>query len=113
MTKKLFTGLFVLVLQISRKAAGVQPRCAFQVQRPRPAREIARTHGSLNRPLGRRFNHRHVINLRIPANADGDSDRLRTAIPIDRGQRSGDRGQRLPSTASRAHSAVSVSSSSR
>ena len=36
--------------------------------------------------------------LRIPANADSDSDRLRTAIPIDRGQRSGDRGQRLPST---------------
>ena len=51
--------------------------------------------------------------LRIPANADSDSDRLRTAIPIDRGQRSGDRGQRLPSTASRAHSAVSVSSLSR
>jgi hypothetical protein len=48
--------------------------------------------------------------LRIPANADSDSDRMRTAIPIDRGQRSGDRGQRLPSTASRAHSAVSVSS---
>jgi hypothetical protein len=39
--------------------------------------------------------------MRIPANADSDSDRLRTAIPIDRGQRSGDRGQRLPSTASR------------
>jgi len=51
--------------------------------------------------------------VRIPANADSDSDRLRTAIPIDRGQRSGDRGQRLPSTASRAHSAVSVSSFSR
>jgi hypothetical protein len=48
--------------------------------------------------------------MRIPANADSDSDRLRTAIPIDRGQRSGDRGQRLPSTALRAHSAVSVSS---
>jgi hypothetical protein len=51
--------------------------------------------------------------VRIPANADSDSDRLRTVIPIDRGQRSGDRGQRLPSTASRAHSAVSVSSLSR
>ena len=48
--------------------------------------------------------------LRIPANADSDSDRMRTAIPIDRGQRSGDRGQWLPSTALRAHSAVSVSS---
>jgi hypothetical protein len=48
--------------------------------------------------------------VRIPANADSDSDRLRTAIPIDRGQRSGDRGQRLPSTALRAHSALSVSS---
>jgi hypothetical protein len=33
--------------------------------------------------------------LRIPANADSHSDRLRTAIPIDRGQRSGDRGQLL------------------
>src|SRR5271154_448056 len=31
--------------------------------------------------LSRRF-------VRIPANADSDSDRLRTAIPIDRGQRS-------------------------
>ena len=29
--------------------------------------------------------------LRIPVNADSDSDRLRTAIPIDRGQRSGER----------------------
>jgi hypothetical protein len=51
-----------------------------------------------------------VSPVRIPANADSDSDRLRTAIPIDRGQRSGDRGQRLPSTALRAHSALSVSS---
>jgi hypothetical protein len=51
--------------------------------------------------------------VRIPAIADSDSDRSRTAIPIDRGQRSGDRGQRVPSTASRAHLAVSVSSSSR
>jgi hypothetical protein len=39
--------------------------------------------------------------------------RMRTVIPIDCGQRSGDRGQRFPSTASRAHSAVSVSSLSR
>jgi hypothetical protein len=31
---------------------------------------------------------------------------MRTVIPIDCGQRSGDRGQRLPSTASWAHSAV-------
>jgi hypothetical protein len=37
--------------------------------------------------------------LRIPAKADSDSDRLRTAIPIDRGQRSGERGQQFPSTA--------------
>ena len=36
---------------------------------------------------------------RIPAKADSDSDRLRTAIPIDRGQRSGERGQQFPSTA--------------
>jgi hypothetical protein len=37
--------------------------------------------------------------LRIPAKTDSDSDRLRTAIPIDRGQRSGERGQQFPSTA--------------
>jgi hypothetical protein len=36
---------------------------------------------------------RDHLSLRIPVNADSDSDRLRTAIPIDRGQRSGDRGQ--------------------
>ena len=36
--------------------------------------------------------------------------RLRTGIPIDCGQHSDDRGQRLPSTALGAHSAVSVSS---
>src|SRR6266852_3560778 len=48
--------------------------------------------------------------VRIPAIADRVSDGLRTVIPIDRGQRSGDRGQHVPSTASRAHSAVSVSS---
>jgi hypothetical protein len=35
----------------------------------------------------------HRARVRIPANADSDSDRLRTVIPIDRGQRSGDRGQ--------------------
>jgi hypothetical protein len=51
-----------------------------------------------------------VQEMRIPANADSDSDRMRTAIPIECGQRSGDRGQWLPSTALRAHSAVSVSS---
>jgi len=40
-----------------------------------------------------------LVTLRIPAKADSDSDRLRTAIPIDRGQRSGERGQQFPSTA--------------
>jgi hypothetical protein len=61
-------------------------------------------------PLRRRSKWLRSCSVRIPANADSDSDRLRTAIPIDRGQRSGDRGQWLPSTALRAHSAVSVSS---
>src|ERR1700683_4825021 len=49
----------------------------------------------------------------IPGDIPCGFRRMRTVIPIDRGQRFGDRGQRLPSTASRAHSAVSVSSSSR
>src|SRR5215467_3866256 len=39
----------------------------------------------------------------IPTIADSDSNRLRTGIPIDRGQHSNDCGQELPSTASWVH----------
>ena len=39
----------------------------------------------------------------IPTIADTDSNRLRTGIPIDRGQHSDDCGQELPSTASWVH----------
>jgi len=39
----------------------------------------------------------------IPTIADSDSNRLRTGIPIDRGQHSDDCGQELPSTASWVH----------
>jgi hypothetical protein len=39
----------------------------------------------------------------IPTIADSDSNRLRTGIPIDRGQHSDDCGQQLPSTASWVH----------
>ena len=56
------------------------------------AREAEEDRGAFRR----RRNDRRTIggggSVRIPANADSDSDRLRTAIPIDRGQRSGDRG---------------------
>ena len=109
------TGRLWAAVRDERTWAGAAPPAAFYCYSPDRKGEhaealLGQCRGFLHADGYGGFQSLYMPDLRIPANADSDSDRLRTAIPIDRGQRSGDRGQLLPSTALRAHSALSVSS---